>query len=750
MLRGQKPLLCMSKFHKWEPDLVAHELAEQSAGGAVLFVAQHAFAKRPELLELIQGFFELRHRHRAIFAPHRKRRHCQVAMLYSVPTMMPWNYMEAVACPPAKAMIGLARGLEDAHIPFDAVIFNHPEIHADFATLADLKRYRLLLLPVIECLSDAQVETIGCYLDGGGAVGTVGEVGVRDENGRLREESVIAAWRRRGRVVDVSPTPDFQPPRGHSPALSRQATTDAAQRTREALGQETILTGELPETLWVKTWTHDCGVLSLHFVNYDIDFESSQATPTAPAVVSVQLPAGIVAEEAQFLSPGGEPIPLALTLRGARRVAFELPSVRVYGMVLIGGSGLDRETSERELGDALMARASYACAGEWGELAERAASVRAMRETSVHYASAAERLLRDVTKRGQAWLIDDVTSMSDAEGAVLALDFGGEQDVTGWKMVASDTTYSAQTGFGWLAHTDTSTPSPEEIHYALAAKYHRDMPYSIQRGPYVMFWPYKPAPPAPLRYSLCCGGPRQFRIDLPDGRYGVRVVTTMPSWLLRNFLVSGMVTANGAPVLLDVPMFKGGLAARTFTCDVTAGRLELTLGGPTGWAVSALVVMPTQEAIVDPLAAGALRRWRVSSRYTNTDWYPVYQIRTPVEESLRAPDTTSWRLVHAPEVGIGVIDLGANSETDVGDVVYAVTTLNSTARRTVKLHLGASSQAVAWVNGERIAYLANVKGVERDEFVGEISLNAGENTLVVKLCRFWERRWQFYASVTEE
>ena len=750
MLRGRKPLLCMSKFHKKEPDLVAHELAEQCAGGAVLFVAQHAFAKRPELLELMQDFFELRHHHRAIFASHRKRRHCQVAMVYSVPTMMPRNYMAAVACPPAKAMSGLARALEDAHIPFDAVILNHPDIHKDFVDLEDLERYRLLLLPVIECLSDAQVDKVGRYLDGGGTLGIVGEVGIRDENGRPRGESVVDAWRQRGRVVDVTPTPGFQPPRGSSQDVSRQATANAAERVRKALGGESILGGELPATLWVKTWTHDCGVLSLHFVNYDIDFESARAMSTAPIRVSVQLPDGIAAEEARFLTPGGAPVSLSLTFVGAGRVAFELPSVRVYGMVLIGKKGLDRDASALELGDALIARASYACRGEWGEVAERAASATGMRGAPGAYAVAAEELLRAVTGREQTSLMDDVAAMPDTADAVLALDFGGEQAVAGWKAVASNTTYSEQIGFGWLAHTDTSTPSPEEIHYALAAKFHRDVPYSIQRSPYLMFWPYKPAPPAPLRYSLCCGGPRRFRTDLANGRYNVRVVTNMPSWTQRNFFVSGMVAANGAPVLLDVPMFKGGLAGRTFMCTVTDEKLDLTFGGPTGWAVSALIVTPAQDTIVDPLAVGALREWRVSPRYANTDWYPIYQTRTSVEKNMRAPDTKSWSVVRAPEAGIGVVDLGANCETDVGDVVYAVTTLTAPANRSAKLHLGVSSQAMAWINGKSIAYLPNVKGVERDEFVGDVLLKAGDNTLVIKLCRFWERRWQFYASVTGE
>ena len=749
MLRGTKPLMCMSKFHKKTPDLVAHELAEQCAGGAVLFVAQHAFAKDPDLLQLMQGFFELRHNHRAVFAPHRQRRHCRVAMLYSVPTMMHRNYMAAVACPPACAMAGFARGLEDAHIPFDMAILNHPAFRGDFVTSEDLSRYDLLILPVLECLSDTQIETIGRYLDAGGTVGFVGETGTRDEHNRLRNNRPVDDWRRRGRVVDLTPTPGFQAPRGRRADISRQATTDAAARVRAALSGDPVVAGGLPGTLWVKTWEHDCGVASFHFVNYDIDFESGRATPSGPVSLTVRLPVGVAAEEARFLVPGAEPVRVPLTAAARGRVSFRLPSVRVYGMVLIGKAGLDDDASAVALGDALRARASYACGGAWGTTRDQAAQAQALRDDPEGYAAATEALLAAVARRKQSGYAEEVQAMAETKGAVTALDFGGEEPVAPWQAVAPDSPYSAERGFGWLESTDNSAPTPEETWYAMASRHHRGIPSSIQRSPYLLFWPYTPAPPPAVRYSLCCGGPRRFRIDLPNGHYRVRVVTTMASWVLRNFLVSGMVSANGASVLLDVPRFKGGLASRSFTTEVEGGHLELTFGGPTGWAASAVVVGTADAPESDPLAIGGLRQWRISPRYPNPDWYPIAQTRTPVEDRLAAPDTVGWMELSTPRAGIPIVDLGANSETDVGDTVYALTTVQSDAARAARLHLGASSEAVAWLNGERVAYLPNVKGVERDEALVTVRLRPGPNALLLKLNRFWERRWQFYASLTE-
>ena len=60
--------------------------------------------------------------------------------------------------------------------------------------------------------------------------------------------------------------------------------------------------------------------------------------------------------------------------------------------------------------------------------------------------------------------------------------------------------------------------------------------------------------------------------------------------------------------------------------------------------------------------------------------------------------------------------------------------------------MGASSWAEIYVNGEKMAYLPNVKGLQRDECTFEAPLHAGKNTIVLKLQRYWERHWMFYVS----
>ncbi|MEW6355206.1 MAG: hypothetical protein AB1696_02680 [Planctomycetota bacterium] len=746
MLRGRKPLMCMTAFHKNAPDLVEHELAEPCAGGGVLFVNQFTFAKEPELLKLLQDYFQLRHDHRALFANHGKRRLCQAALVHSIPTFMYRNYQAAVAAPPMNALSGMARAMEEGHIPFDVAILNHPEIHDDYASLDDLKRYRLIILPEVECLSDAQVEKIGQALDAGVTVGIVGRVGIRDENDKPRATDVTAAWKGRGKVVDLTPDPNFTASRTKENEQTRATTASAISLLRKALGDPPLIEGDLPHLLWVKPWVYDCGVASLHFVNYDINFETGKAAPTKPVKLTVRLPKDIRPEEMQFLIPGQGAKPMTFE-RKDDAVKFDLPSIRVYGIVLVGKKGLDVVESAIALGDTLMERAKYAGA-QGGAAAPRPKETGDLAAAQA-YTKAAERLLTDVAIAQEAKVVAEVQAMADIQGATLALDFGPKNPTEGWKVVRADTAYSHEAGYGWLPGEDASEPTPEELHYAGAQKYGKGEPREITEG-YAIFWPYKTPIPDPINRGLFCGAPKHFRVKLDNGKYDVRVVTLNPSWTLRNYLVSGMVTANGAPVLLDAPHYKGSVHSRTFTIEISDGKLDLTFGGPTGWGVSALVIRPTKEMKPDPLMAGSVREWNISPRYANPDWYPILQVRAAPDRDPAKPNTDGWATKHAASKGIGLVHLGSNTETSIGDVVYAAATIESDKAKTMRLSIGASSAAQAWLNGEQIAYLPNQKGVMQDEFVADVKLKPGRNVLLVKLCRYWERHWLFYASAMDK
>jgi hypothetical protein len=338
--------------------------------------------------------------------------------------------------------------------------------------------------------------------------------------------------------------------------------------------------------------------------------------------------------------------------------------------------------------------------------------------------------------------------MVSTRRALRAFAFGAKKIEPPWHSVSATSTFSQGAGFGWMESTDDSEPTPEEVYYAGVHRFGNRLAREITASQ-LLFWPYKDPAPLPLRSNLACGGPRRFRVDVPPGHYRMHVVVTNPSWIARNFLVSGMVSVNGQVKALDAALDRGSLRLNEFDCATQDGKLEFLFGGPTGWAVAEPVIEPIEKCRADPQEIGGLRTWHVSPRYANPEWYPITQVAYAPQGRLpRLPDR-DWKQYTAPAGGFPIIDLGSNRQADVGDVVFAVTTIDASQRQTRRLHFGASSPAQLWLNGEAIGYVPNEKGLRRSELTALVNLLPGKNILVVKLQRFWERRWMFYASLTE-
>jgi hypothetical protein len=388
-------------------------------------------------------------------------------------------------------------------------------------------------------------------------------------------------------------------------------------------------------------------------------------------------------------------------------------------------------------------------AADVGKLADRAATGQVRPKDAEAYAGAARELLQSVQAQEDATYLARLSEAVVADEALQAFDFGATDAKPPWTAVQPDSVYSPAAGFGWLPAGDDTQPTPEETYYAGAAKYGEQF-----RGPEptkqsLLFWPYKQPIPAPLRMNLSSATSRTFRVDLPAGNFRVRAITTNPSWTNRNFLVSGMVSVNGAVQLLDAVHDRGAVVAREFQTGARNGKLDFTFGGPTGWAVCAVILKAAGAQQGGAPIAIPLAEWRVSPRFANPDWWPIRQVRCSPEGKLERLPEPGWTLVKAPPGGWPMVDLGTNKEAEIGDVAYAAATVESPVATTRRLHFGASSQAQLWLNGAELGYVPNEKGVREDELVVPVKLRRGRNVLVAKLQRFWERRWMFYGALTD-
>ena len=692
LARGRKPAYFVTGVRQLTPEMVSLELAEVSAGGGVSLLNPDILgAQARNVVLAIEGFLRMRDTERAFFAPRGRARFADVALLYSIPTFMFDPCVPTVSstgAAPLSNLSGAARALEEGHVSYDVVVLGHADLGGDRAVFEDVAKRPVVVAPSIENLSDAQLGLLERYLRGGGTLAVLGRFGVRDERNRPRAENALERMRAAGRVVTLLGGERFPPPRAPENANTRAL----ADRFRAELGRtlpRPIVAGDLPRTLWVKTWTHRGGRISAHFVNYGFDAERAHPLPTPPVALRLRLPPGDAPNVVRWLTPGAPARALAFELRdGVLQVV--VPPVTSYGVIAIGP-------------------ASPAPAGD------RVAS-----------ASARER----------EYLARIQTLASFGE-PVLALAFGETVPFLPWQPVRAETAYRSALGYGWLPSDDDSQATPEESGYRGSEGVDPNALRGVSQAH--PFWPFEPgALPHPLRLGIASGRRQRLRLDLPDGVYRVSVVNANGSWSQRNTAVSGMVGADGRAVLLDVPLGRGEFARRAFTTRVSGGKLELDFGGPTGFGVAALLVERADAEASDPLETGAVREWSVSARHPNPDWTELEDVIVPAPE----PGTP----VEA-RAGIPLVDLGTLSGASIGDVVVARAVIERAASGTATLSVGASSGAHVYLNGERVLVVPNVKGVERDEGIARVSLRAGRNELALVLERFWERRWMFYASV---
>ncbi len=763
MARGRKPVIFTDKVKKRTSDLMAHEWAETSADGGVLFFSQADLAQHDsKLMPLLSRYVRFREEHRAIFERRGRRRHAQVGVVYSVPTFLYSQHSydgRALRTDPARDLGGVARALEEAHVPYDVIVFDHPDLRPTRLGAEQLGGYRVLVLPSVLNLSSEHIDLLRRYVAGpkGGKLVVIGDLGRRDEYHRPVEPGrLIASLRKSGWVMTLR---EILEPLGYDRASFGSWFTPAndpgrrarlvafSAAVREAVGQPLIQVAdpggpELPGMLWIKTWRHEGGLFSAHFVNYDIDYVSGKARATSPVKVRLRLPQGVSARQAAWLVPGSEPQALSLRTSDGECVVT-VPGVHVYGVLVVGGKGLDTSESLIRSGDRYLLRARYA-----GQALEdvdaRIARLRGRRSqrTAGHYAHSARGLLEQVQVEADRAFLARVRGMGETRHALRAFDFGEKKSTGRWQPVSTATIYAPSRGYGWLESLDPSSRTPEERYYAHA----RD-DESIRESSLPYGWPYEEPRPRPTRRVAYSGKAQRFRIDLEDGLYRVGLIQANGSYSNRNYLVSGMTFAQGLPVLFDVPLQVGALLERSFVTRVEGGSLELTFGGPTGWGIAGLTVYPVRREEPDPIAAGGIRSWWVSPRYANPDWYPIERVRAAVETNLASPPLDAWTQLSAAPEGLPLVDLGARERAAIGDVVYAAAVIERDRAASVRLSLGASSAAMAWLNGERVAYLPNLKGVLQDEASVELRLREGRNVLVLKLARFWERRWLFYASL---
>ena len=255
------------------------------------------------------------------------------------------------------AAILTEQALIQSRVPFDLIFDEH---------LEDLSKYRVLILPETECLSDTQLGRIGRFVEQGGGLIAIGQTGLYDQWRRLRVRPGLAG------LIDGQP-----PAKAYQERVESEEAAGSASR-KEAGGGRTVyipalrFDGRLPamgsffhidarfwrfpkngsELIESIEWAsrnelpvHITGPaflvanvvtqparrsISIHLVNYN-----AAKTAAGPANVTLRLPAGARANDVRLFSPdAAEPRTLPFQLN-ARTVSFTVPSIKVYSLAIV-------------------------------------------------------------------------------------------------------------------------------------------------------------------------------------------------------------------------------------------------------------------------------------------------------------------------------------------------------------------------------------------------------------------------------
>lgn len=119
----------------------------------------------------------------------------KIALVYSIPSFL-WNLFPALHVYPEKErmeLIGIADMLQQLHLPYDVIIFGHPELFNDTFYISKLKAYDVLILPNVSHISHEQIEALLEYVKIGGKIIYTGSIPLYDcdHNPLTKEEQLL-------------------------------------------------------------------------------------------------------------------------------------------------------------------------------------------------------------------------------------------------------------------------------------------------------------------------------------------------------------------------------------------------------------------------------------------------------------------------------------------------------------------------------------------------------------------------------
>ena len=265
------------------------------------------FIDSPQVRDVWKQYAELCRANRAVFT--RRESLAKVALVYSLPSTMYRRFypLQIDDNSVFGAFESAARLLDENHVPYDCVVFGHPEV---FPTqMSRLARYDTLVIPAADALTDTQVSFLQKFASKGGKIVSGGPLGIFDAdlNKRTGENPLSC----------VHPV-DLDEDRDSAVRLLRGASAVVV---------------DAPSNVTANLWMSAGGAsVDLHLVNYDADLAAGVRREAGPLNARVNLPDGFRFDCVRLLRYGHPPTDLEFA-RTEGSVSVVVPEFGSYAVV---------------------------------------------------------------------------------------------------------------------------------------------------------------------------------------------------------------------------------------------------------------------------------------------------------------------------------------------------------------------------------------------------------------------------------
>ncbi|MDQ4099738.1 MAG: hypothetical protein M3121_04500, partial [Chloroflexota bacterium] len=227
----------------------------------------------------------------------------EVAVVYSVESEFQREAARAGVGEQARPFWDISEALCDARIPYDVLFFPDGELRADTLSLDDLRRYRSVVLPDCRFLTDMQADVLAAYLESGGWLVTLGEIGTN------LPEPVRTTISTHPALIRLTESELFDPeqlPGG------LQVRFDAAEKLNLAVNIQRVADGA-----------------AVHLIRYDFDEETDRVGTLESLTLELRLPSQF--DTCRVFAPAGAPSGTLTVSGDVHRI--ELRDVPLYTVV---------------------------------------------------------------------------------------------------------------------------------------------------------------------------------------------------------------------------------------------------------------------------------------------------------------------------------------------------------------------------------------------------------------------------------